>query len=169
LLGALPSNPWIVHPQRLVAPAIGLDTSISPMGWSLQPDPDGTLVSRWDVVDYAAGWHINSALPGAAGNAVFSGHNNLGGAVFRNLDKLKPGDAIEVWLDEEVQTTYIVDEVSIVPETFASEDQRAQNAARIAPTDDERLTLVTCWPVYSNTHRVFVVAHPQLRAEHRPR
>ncbi len=168
LLGALPTDPWVIHPQRLVVPAIQLDTVVQPMGWSLKPQSDGALVSRWDTVDYAAGWHINSVLPGAKGNAVFSGHNNIGGAVFRNLDKLKPGDAIEVWLDDEQSVTYLVDEVTIVQETFASAEQRVRNAAMIATTADERLTLVTCWPADSNTHRVFVVARPQSRELHRP-
>jgi LPXTG-site transpeptidase (sortase) family protein len=166
-LGALPSNPWVIHPQRLVAPAIQLDTVVQPMGWSLKPESDGALVSRWDTVDYAAGWHINSAMPGTQGNAVFSGHNNIGGAVFRNLDKLKPGDAIEVWVDDEQPVTYLVDEVTIVQETFASAEQRVRNAAMIAPTVDERLTLVSCWPAESNTHRVFVVARPSASQPHR--
>jgi len=37
---------------------------------------------------------------------------------------------------------------------------RQENARWIAPTDDERLTLVTCWPYTNNTHRVVVVAKP---------
>jgi sortase A len=168
LLGALPLNPWVIHPQRLVVPAIQLDTVVQPMGWSLKPDSDGTLVSRWDIVDYAAGWHINSALPGTKGNAVFSGHNNIGGAVFQNLAKLKPGDAIEVWVDDKQSLVYRVEEVTIVQETFASAEQRVHNAAMIAPTADERLTLVSCWPPDSNTHRVFVVARPQATQAYRP-
>jgi sortase A len=159
LLGSLPLNPWVIHPQRLAA--IQLDTVVQPMGWSLQPGRDGALVSRWDIVDYAAGWHINSAVPGSKGNAVFSGHNNIGGAVFRNLDKLQPGDAIEVWVDDKQPLTYLVEEVTIVQETFASAEQQVRNAAMIGPTADERLTLVSCWPPDSNTHRVFVVARPQ--------
>ena len=30
----------------------------------------------------------------------------------------------------------------------------------LAPTDDVRVTLVTCWPYTNNTHRVIVVAKP---------
>ena len=37
---------------------------------------------------------------------------------------------------------------------------RRANAQWIAPTDDERLTLVTCWPYISNTHRLIIVAKP---------
>jgi sortase (surface protein transpeptidase) len=53
-----------------------------------------------------------------------------------------------------------VEEVNIVPEKQASAAQRAANAQAIAPTTDTRLTLVTCWPWNSNTHRVIVVARP---------
>jgi sortase (surface protein transpeptidase) len=35
-----------------------------------------------------------------------------------------------------------------------------ENTAWIGPMDDERITLVTCWPETSNTHRLVVVAEP---------
>jgi len=35
-----------------------------------------------------------------------------------------------------------------------------QNARWIMASSDERLTLVTCWPAYSNTHRLILVAKP---------
>jgi sortase A len=37
---------------------------------------------------------------------------------------------------------------------------RLENASWIAKTSDERLTLVTCWPYDTNTHRLVVVASP---------
>jgi LPXTG-site transpeptidase (sortase) family protein len=37
---------------------------------------------------------------------------------------------------------------------------RQANARWIGPFNDERLTLVTCWPYTNNTHRVIVVAKP---------
>jgi len=37
---------------------------------------------------------------------------------------------------------------------------RRQNARWIAPTTDERLTLVTCWPYTGNSHRLIIVAKP---------
>lgn len=30
----------------------------------------------------------------------------------------------------------------------------------LGPTYDERITLITCWPYVSNTHRAVVVAEP---------
>jgi sortase A len=37
---------------------------------------------------------------------------------------------------------------------------RLKNAQWIQPTSDERLTLVTCWPYTTNTHRLIIVAKP---------
>jgi hypothetical protein len=37
---------------------------------------------------------------------------------------------------------------------------RLDNGRWILPTEDERLTLVTCWPEDSNSHRLIIVAVP---------
>ena len=37
---------------------------------------------------------------------------------------------------------------------------RLANARWIQPSEDERLTLITCWPYESNTHRLIIVALP---------
>jgi sortase A len=39
-------------------------------------------------------------------------------------------------------------------------EARRQNARWMNPTEDERLTMITCWPYTSNTHRLIVVAKP---------
>ena len=38
--------------------------------------------------------------------------------------------------------------------------QRVENARWIGHFDDERITMVSCWPYSGNTHRLFVVAKP---------
>jgi sortase A len=149
------------YPQRLTIPAIDLDAPVLPMGWSAASKTDGMAVSEWDVVDYAAGWHINSAQLGQPGNMVLSGHNTINGSVFRSLHNLRSGDTITVWTNRNQSQTYVVDQVQINPHKFADETQRAENIAYIGPTDDDRLTLVTCWPAYGDSHRVIVVAHKQ--------
>lgn len=159
---ALPSylaSGSLVYPVRLAAAAIELDTTVKPLGWR-QVIEDNTDVSIWEMVSKAAGWHLNSVVPGQVGNAVISGHNNVGSAVFRNLHRLRAGDELTVWNNNGEAFTYTVDTVNIVQEKYASATQRAANAQAISPTTDERLTLITCWPSYSNTHRVIVVAHP---------
>lgn len=148
----------MVYPIRLAAAAINLDTQVKPLGWRQVSNENGET-SIWQMVDQAVGWHLNSAVPGQVGNAVMSGHNNIGGSVFRNLHRLQPGDELTVWTNEGATVAYIVDEVKIVKEKYASAAQRAANAQAIAATTDERLTLISCWPAYSDTHRVIVVAH----------
>jgi LPXTG-site transpeptidase (sortase) family protein len=147
-------------PTRLEIPKIKLDTPVVELGWHAATDRDGQIFSEWDVAEYAAGWHKNSARPGEPGNVVLSGHNNILGAVFRELDQLRAGDAVVLWAEERA-FAYTIEQVVVVPETHASDEQRAENARWIAPFEDDRLTLVSCWPRNNNTHRIIVVARPE--------
>lgn len=151
-------NTYAVGPERLEIPALHLDTAVAEKGWQAVKQKDGTQISVWDDVRNAAGWHKDSALPGSVGNVVLSGHNNIYGSVFRDLYLLKGGETVYVWKDR-VRYAYIVDKVKVAPEKYATTKQRANNAAYLAQTDDQRLTLITCWPPNGNTHRVFVTAH----------
>ncbi len=148
-----------VLPSRLVIPAIKVDTPVVELGWKTSKTASGSIFSEWDVAEYAAGWHKNSSVPGETGNVVMSGHNNILGSVFRELDQLKRGDTLEVFAGG-TEYTYSVDEVMILPEKHASDQQRKANAKYIQETTDDRLTLVSCWPRDDNTHRIVVIAKP---------
>ena len=146
-------------PDRLEIPGIDVDIPVVELGWHAATTNDGAIFSEWDVAEYAAGWHKNSALPGQPGNIVLSGHNNILGAVFRELDQLRAGDVAILWTGDD-RHVYRVDQVLIVPEKNATAEQRAANAQWIEQFDDDRLTLVSCWPRNNNTHRIIVVARP---------
>jgi sortase A len=159
-------DPASLLPARLEIPAIGLDAPVMQVGWETQ-EVNGQLVSNWIVPDrFAAGWHVNSAAPGQPGNTVLNGHNNIHGNVFRDLKDLQPGDEVTVYSGEvslfSIQTLhhYVVTERHILEEMYQPAAVRQQNAQFIMPTSDERLTLVTCWPNTSNTHRLVIVALP---------
>lgn len=154
----VPLIPSRYPPTRIIAPAIKLDAPVESTGWSTI-EQNGDLLSVWNIPEFAAGWHQNSALPGQGSNVVFSGHHNIGGEVFRDLVDLKVGDEITVQADA-YEYHYKITDRFIVPERDASVEQRAQNAQWIQPTVDERITLVTCWPYNNNTHRLIVVAKP---------
>lgn len=149
-----------VMPQRIQIPAINLDTPVVELSWHAAQSEDGQIFSEWDVADQAAGWHQNSSLIGEKGNVVLSGHNNILGAVFRELDQLKRGDEALVSTDDGVHR-YLVDKVMIVPEKYATQEQRESNAAWIGHFEDDRLTLVSCWPRDDNSHRIIVVAYSE--------
>lgn len=48
----------------------------------------------------------------------------------------------------------------IFPERDVPFETRLENARWILPSEDERITLITCWPYFSNTHRLIIVARP---------
>ena len=147
-------------PTGILAPAIKLDAPVVEMGWDLV-DRNGAMVSEWIVPEKAAGWHLNSALPGHNENVVLSGHHNIEGKVFRYVVDLEPGDEITLYV-EDIPYVYYVSEKYILKESGMPLRVRQKNAQWIMPTGDERLTLVTCWPYEwpGNSHRVIVVARP---------
>ncbi len=155
---AIPT-PTTPMPERLLIGAINLDTPVVELGWSTSENTEGQIFSEWEVAVDAAGWHKNSARLGEHGNIVMSGHNNILGAVFRELDQLRRGDEITVEGGRQ-SARYIVHDVLIVPEKQATVEQRLENAKWIGQFEDDRLTLVSCWPRNDNTHRVIVVAFP---------
>ena len=80
------------------------------------------------------------------------------------LYKLEAGDIIYVFSGG-VTFTYKVAEIQLLKEKDVSLEIRKENAAWISPGVDERLTLVTCWPKRSNTHRLIIVAEPYDEAQ----
>ena len=147
-------------PVRLQIPALSLDTPVQRMGWRVV---DG--VRQWDVVDHAAGHHFDSANAGERGNVVISGHNNIAGAVFAPVCvigqpgvDLGLGDAVILTDAAGREFTYRIDGWRRLPERNASLSQRQENADYLQPTAYARLTLITCWPPWSNTHRVVITA-----------
>ena len=145
-------------PDHLSIPSVGINANIIPVGWNVV-QKDGREYSIWQVADYAVGWHKTTALLGHPGNTVMAGHHNVNGEVFRDLVNVEVGDKITV--SSNGQTfNYVVEMKTIVKEKGEPPEVRRKNAQWIAPTDDERLTFVTCWPYTNNTHRVIVVAKP---------
>ncbi|MDQ4077939.1 MAG: sortase [Chloroflexota bacterium] len=154
-----PFPPASTIPSRIVAPSIGMDATVVEMGWEVKTDAQGNPYSEWVVPTFAAGWHKNSTLPGHGGNTVLSGHHNIDGEVFRYVVNLEPGHEIQLTAGD-MTYRYAVEEKYIVKEKGEPIEVRRENNKFVQPTDDERLTLVTCWPYETNTHRVVVIARP---------
>jgi LPXTG-site transpeptidase (sortase) family protein len=108
---------------------------------------------------FAVGWSEVSAPVGAPGNTVLVGHNNVYGEVFKDLWNLQVGDEIIV-RGASGERVYNVSQTSIFEEKDQSLDTRLANAWWVDPVPHEQLTLITCWPYFTNTHRVIVVALP---------
>lgn len=146
-------------PDRILIDAIGLNAPVVPVGQH-PVRLGGQVYSQWDVPDvFAAGWHQNSAPLGQPGNTVINGHHNIHGEVFRYLTALKPGDVITLEAKGQ-RYYYLVAQTMTLAEQGQPLDVRRDNARWILPTDDERVTLITCWPYSANTHRLVVIAQP---------
>lgn len=130
----VPGDP---RPQRIVIPAIGLETSVYEVF---------VVDGVWQVAEYAAGYHHGSALPGETGNTVLAGHAGLRGAVFQDLDRLTIGDEIQLDSADWSYTYRVRDLTEVWPTQVEVMD----------PTTSPVLTLITCtnW----DTQRLIVVA-----------
>ncbi len=140
-----------------------MDVPVVAMGWRIVEN-EGERTTEWTVPDDAAGWHSNSARVGAAGNVVISGNQLAGDAVFAPLalGEVRVGQEIELTDETDNVFTYRVVEVSEpIPLAGATADDFALSAAYLENEPEAgtaRLTLITGWPDFTTTHRVFVVA-----------
>jgi sortase A len=143
---------------RIIIPKIGVNEKIVEIGLRKIGSGENTRYV-WDTAKYAVGHRNNSAHPGQPGNSVLSGHNNTHGEVFRHLDRLEPGDEIYLYtLDEEF--VYVVEKKDLVLAVGTTPEDKAKHARYIARTPDKALTLTSCWPYATYTHRVYIVAKP---------
>jgi LPXTG-site transpeptidase (sortase) family protein len=108
---------------------------------------------------FAVGWDDSSSPVGLPGNTVFVGHNNIYGEVFKDLWLLQEGDDVIVQTASGERQYRVIQVVSF-EERSLSFKERVKNASWLKPTQEEQLTLITCWPYSSNTHRLIVVARP---------
>ncbi|HEY70572.1 MAG TPA: sortase [Anaerolineae bacterium] len=146
-------------PDRLVIPAIDLSAPVVPVDF-FTVTIENQKYEVWKAPDqFAVGWHENSAPLGVHGNTVLNGHHNIYGQVFRHLIDLREGDLILVYAGEH-EYRYRVTSRAIVAEAHQPLEVRALNAEWISPKDEDRLTLITCHPFWSNLQRLIVVASP---------
>jgi LPXTG-site transpeptidase (sortase) family protein len=145
-------------PTRLVIPKIDLDIPVVPVGTKTIKE-GGSSKLVWGDVPNAGAFHESSAYPGHPGNTVINGHRDILGSVFLHLNRVDVGDEIILYVAD-VAYRYDVAETLVLPEMFASAEQRAKNLQYIGYIPEERLTLVTCTPVGLATHRLLVIARP---------
>lgn len=147
------------QPERLVIPDLGIDAPVRSVGLSAV-ESDGKTYYQWQVpAGYVVGWHNTSAPLGQAGNTVLNGHNNIHGEVFRYLNDVAIGSEVILY-DHERPYHYAVVDKELLPENDQPLSVRLENARLIQKTNDERVTLVSCWPYLTNSQRIVVIAKP---------
>jgi len=140
-------------------PTINVRSPVIAVGWVAKEAADGGSETEWDSPESLAGWVVTSALPGDGSNVILYGHNNLYTSIFRDLGRLKVGDEISLKTGERTWN-YRVHQILFLQTTFAGAKTLQTYAAYLQPTQREQLTIISCWPPISNTHRVIVVAEP---------
>jgi sortase A len=96
------------------------------------------------------GHYPETVMPGEDGNAGIAGHRTTYGAPFYRLNELKPGDEILV---SDLQGRTFTYKVSRPPLVVSPTD-----VAVLDPTPFAQLTLTTCDPRFSATHRLIIMA-----------
>jgi sortase (surface protein transpeptidase) len=129
--------------------------------------------TAWADLKDGPGHYTDSALPGEIGNVAIAGHRTTYGSPFRDVDALRPGDAIVVetadsWftyrvLGDPATGDYTSDPSGIpgqqiVMPTDVQVINPTPGAAAAAPATGAYLTLTTCHPRFSARERLIVHA-----------
>ncbi len=131
-----------VRPTRIRMPRIDLDTEIVEAGFAL----DG-----WDVPRYTAAhyWPVG-AYPGTRGNISIAGHVGYKDTIFNQLPRAAVGDEIILSVGPNERRYRVTDIWTVEP----------NDSWVMARTTTETLTLITCVPPGTYSHRRIVRAVP---------
>lgn len=103
------------------------------------------------------GHYRATARPGEVGNFGVAGHRATNGEPFRDLDRVRRGDALVVET-ETTWFTYVVDSTRIVKPTDVWVIDPVPGHPEATPTK-ALLTLTTCNPRWASTERLIVFSH----------
>lgn len=126
-------------PNRLRIPVMFLDSPVHEVTVNM---------GQWEVSPMDVGHHEGTGNPGDVGNVVLAGHRDINSALFRDLDRLQPGDDVFV-SNATGEYRYTVEESLVVSPDYVQV---------MDPTDDKRVTLITCTPLGLATQRLIVIA-----------
>ncbi len=121
-------------PTRITIPAINVDWPV------VQGD-------SWDELKQGIGHHVGSANPGERGNLILSGHNDVYGEPFRDLEKLDVGQEILVYAGSNA-FRYVVKAKRVVS---------PNDLSVLAASRNPMITLITCTPYRVDTMRLVVM------------
>lgn len=128
-------EPQVLPATRIVIEDISVDAPV------IQGD-------SWEDLKLGVGQLPGTAAPGKDGNMVLSGHNDIFGEVFRDLDQLTIGDTIQIYSGETLFTYKITGSMIVEP----------TQVEVMAPTDTATLTLISCYPYLIDNKRIIITA-----------
>lgn len=158
----------ITKPQPAPSTSPTPETSPTPQVFHADSTHDGLIIPKmlletpliegpkqdsYNLLNKGA-WRLPFASsPDKGGNTVIAGHRfSYTGprGIFYFLNKLEPGDDIGLWYQGKLyRYTVESSRTHVATDTYVQE-----------PTDDTRLTLYTCTPLWNPVNRLVVVAKP---------
>ena len=121
--------------QRIQIPALNVDAPV------VQGD-------GWEQLKKGVAQHVGTPNPGQKGNLVLSAHNDIFGEIFRDLDKLKAGDKIIIYTNQNPYT-YLVTNSQIVLPT---------QVEVMSPSEKATISLISCYPYRVDNRRIVITA-----------
>jgi len=118
---------------------------------ALQIDAPVVQGDSWEQLKKGVGQRLGTPNPGEAGNLVVSAHNDIFGELFRNLDRLQPGDLV-IFYTAQRAYTYVVTATQLVEPTQVDV---------MDPTPRPTATLISCYPYLIDNQRIVVSAELQ--------
>ena len=134
--------------ENLPIPTTGPEAAISIQIPAIKVDSRIFPGDNWEQLRKGVGQHLGTPDPGEPGNLVLAGHNDIYGEVFKDLDRLKPGDTIHIFTITH-QYVYVVTATQIVEPT---------QVEVMAPANNSILTLISCYPYLVDNKRIVVKA-----------
>ncbi len=116
---------------------------------AIQVDAPVVQGDGFEQLKRGVGQHLGGPNPGQPGNLVLSGHNDVYGRVFMQLDKLQEGD--QIFLSTSQHTyTYTVHKSQVVKPTQV--DVMDQTVEPV-------VTLISCYPYMVDNKRIVISAY----------
>lgn len=146
----IPANlrPIFFAAQNLPIPTSAPQQAIRIQIPAIKVDAPVVQGDSWEQLKKGVAQHAGTPNPGETGNIVLSGHNDVFGEVFRDLDRLVPGDQV-ILLTNQRRYVYVISGTQLVEPTAVEV---------MAPTNDMRVTLISCHPYLVDIHRIIVTA-----------
>jgi sortase A len=144
-------QPMVQSLANLPIPTAAPDQAIRIQIPALKIDAPVVQGDGWEQLKKGVGQNVGSANPGQSGNMILSAHNDVYGELFRNLDKLAPGDQVVLYTQQR-QYVYVVDRTAVVEPTAVEV---------MASTGSPTVTLISCYPYLVDKQRIVVFARLQ--------
>jgi sortase A len=141
-------RPLVPSLENIPLPTAGPQQAIRIQIPAIHVDAPVVQGDGWEQLKKGVAQHAGTPNPGENGNLVLSAHNDVFGEIFRELDKLQPGDVITLYSSAR-QYTYVVTGTQLVEPT---------RVEVMAPTPSAAVTLISCYPYLIDNQRIVVSA-----------